>query len=786
MRALAAVSMALLTGVSASMAAPTLIVRDGEPRAVIVTAAEPTESARRASHELQRFVEQMSGAKLPVYAGSEAVPGRMRGAPQLLVGRSAAVDQLSVDVPSGEDLERSREGFVLKTVGSSVVIAGNEDGVYQGTEYAVYEVLERLGCRWYFPGEFGQVVPWRRTVEIPHLHETQRPSFTMRAISTAGFTEAPEGQREWLVRNKGSDNRPFQFPSDGSIYRLAPPEEYAADHPDIYAMKDGVRGWDGPSHRVMLCPTNPMTLEIAAGTVRQYFREHPEANSYGFSLPDNHRGCECDSCRARYHGFVVDTTHDRSISDAYFNFVNNLAYAVNEEFPDRYLVVLAYSRVLLPPEGLDRPWNDNIIAMIARLRVSRAKPLDDSTDFFAQSYLRTLAAWVRLCPRLLIYDYDSLADLTPMPFWTADAIRHNIPIYKAHNVIGFYIEGHYTSLRIGLNHYLRARLMWDVDADVDALLRDFYSSFFGPAAAPMQRFIEGIHGMMAASKDHVTFSHTYFDWSLIYPPEKVKALGESLDRADELADTEMRRQRVRAYRALHDYMVTYLNVQDLRAAGRYEEALAELEKLSQPLRVAEEIQTGLLLTFPEPTRSRKGVGRIRQDLAALAARWGGEMGRRLALAPPEAQFLIDPYDEGFYEQWQRDEVAETLQWDTISLRHDWTQQGYMDEQGRGYMGLAWYRYKVQIPPLEEGETAYLYAPTGSRGQPALNSEEFWVWVNGHLVWSPTHESEGRDLDITRWVRPGEENSFIWRMRGFYNRTQHSGLMIRPLVWAGKQ
>jgi len=135
------------------------------------------------------------------------------------------------------------------------------------------------------------------------------------------------------------------------------------------------------------------------------------------------------------------------------------------------------------------------------------------------------------------------------------------------------------------------------------------------------------------------------------------------------------------------------------------------------------------------------VERLERHLTALAARSDGEMGRRLALAPREAQFRIDPHDEGFYEQWQRDEVAETVKWPRILLMQDWTQQGYMDEKGRGYDGLAWYRFTMQVPPLEAGETAYLYVPRTSRGTPGVLAERLWIWVNGRLASSPTHDSE---------------------------------------------
>ena len=54
---------------------------------------------------------------------------------------------------------------------------------------AVYDLLERLGCRWYFPGDFGQVVPKAATIELPTLDVTGRPSFVVRNIWCSGWAD---------------------------------------------------------------------------------------------------------------------------------------------------------------------------------------------------------------------------------------------------------------------------------------------------------------------------------------------------------------------------------------------------------------------------------------------------------------------------------------------------------------------------------------------------------------------------------------------------------------------
>ena len=683
--------LALAIGTLSQEAEAMVIVQDGQPRAVIVTAAEPGPSAARAAAELKHFVEAISGAELPVYAGAEAVPPDRRDHARLHVGRSEAVSRLGVEPPSGHDRDATGEGFVLRTAGPrDLVLAGNEDAHYRGTEYAVYELLERLGCRWYFPGEFGQILPRQETITVPDLDVEQRPSFVARNIWMSGWADDTGDHPDWLVRNKGTLARPFAFAGDGSIGRLAPPEIYEEAHPEIYAMgPDGQRRSRGPKgelHLTMLCVTNPLTVEIAVRTIKEYFRGHPEANSYGFSAPDWSPRCHCDVCVAGDHGFTIDSGLQESISDAYFNFVNNVAHGVNAEFPDRYIVILAYDNRVRPPEGLDRPWNRNIVVQLARLGVSALRPIPAGGDIFARRHERTIRAWARIAPKMVIYDYDPHSTLNRMPFWNVHSIRANLPFYHENSVVGFTTEGHNTFLRTGLNYYVRARLMWDVNADVDALVDDFHERFFGPAEAPMRAFFDQVEGLLAASPEHVIWTSKLGDWTRIYPPEATLALGSLLDRAEALADTPPLRRRVAAYRALHEYMITHNDMVTRVHEGRYLEALTELERLSLPVEAAEAIQPGLLP--PEP-RWVMDSDRGPEHLAPLHRGPGGA--RRAADSAADWPWGPPPRgsaptcttrassSSGTSTRWPR-----TWSGTRSPVTTDWTQGGYRDAEGYAY------------------------------------------------------------------------------------------------------
>ena len=793
MRALFLSLFALLLAGS-SLAGPT-IVKDGKPQAIIVTAAQPSASAKRAAEELQRFVEMMSGAKLPIMTENQTLPAQ----PLLLVGRSTRVK--GVDLPAGDDKDRTREGFVLKTQGNTVILAGNEDGEYRGTEYAVYELLERLGCRWYYPGEFGQVIPTVKTITVPDVNLAQKPSFVVRNVWPAGWADHAGGYEEWLIRNKGTVRNGFAFPGDGTIQKLAPLAKYAKDFPEIYAMDKAGKRQDektGPEW-TMLCTTNAKAVEIAANSIADYFRAHPEANSYGFSAPDNNAVCYCPDCVARMHDILLDSGIGESISDPYFNFVNNLAWKVNEQFPEKYLVVLAYASRVSPPEGLDRPWNKNIIIQLAQLRVSAMRPIGTPTDYSALRQLRTLKQWARITPTMLMYDYDPHADLSRMPFWRSRAIAEDMKLYKASNVVGFTTEGNTSFFRTGLNYYVRAKCMWDVNTNVDRLLDDYYANFFGPTAAPMKQFCEEIEAMLQATPDNITWHPFYVDWTPTYPPARVAALGKLLDQAEAQANAPVLKTRLRMFRVLHNYMTAYLNIYALKARGRYAQALVELDKLPKLIGEAEGIQKGMLP--PDPgwvLNEGRGFNSLKNYLTLLADRADGKLGELLALAPETAQFRKDPTNIGLYEEWQRDAGAKTVKWDTINLTRDWGLNGYRDEQGYAYDGLGWYRIVMPVKKPAAGRAQLLV--------PLVHAEKMWVWLNGHLVYSPTMPlndpkagalpgkavvTNNRGyaslaLDIHDQLKFGAANTFTFRMTGSLARTQHRGFADRPLVWAPRE
>src|SRR4030042_734484 len=76
-------------------------VKNGRPTATIVISDSPTDNARSGANELQRYIEKISGAKLPIASDSTPPSGCM-----VLVGRSKLTDEIAgLDIPSGRSEE---------------------------------------------------------------------------------------------------------------------------------------------------------------------------------------------------------------------------------------------------------------------------------------------------------------------------------------------------------------------------------------------------------------------------------------------------------------------------------------------------------------------------------------------------------------------------------------------------------------------------------------------------------------------------------------------------------
>jgi hypothetical protein len=488
--------------------------------------------------ELQEFLEQMSGCRLPIVTDAERPQGDL-----VLVGRSRMISKLGLEIPFQT---LGPEGFVLKTAGNHLVIAG---GRRRGAMYGVYSFLEKLGCRWYTSDL--TVIPKNPTVTVDPLDEMQKPAFEYREPY---FTEALD--KDWAARNKlngsfmdldeSTGGKVEYYPFVHTAYLILPPVKYFADHPEYYALVGGRRRGE----RAQLCLTNPAVLRLTIQTVLKWIAEHPDASIYSVSQNDCEGWCECDNCRR------VEEEEGGAHSGPILRFVNAVAAQVAKKHPDKLIDTLAYWYSEAPPLKV-RP-RPNVRIRLCPIGTCEAHPYEKCQ--YDAYFLKHLQGWSKTTNQLYIWHYVTNFSHYLMPFPNFDELAADIPMYQKHGVAGLFLEGDNAEGGGGENAELRcyvmARLLWDTSVDVNGVIQEFMTAYYGKAARAMQAYFDLLRRQVRLApqgKGHHLWIYTNPGAPYLsedFPAEAMKLFRE----AEAAADDSTTQARVRKARLSIDYV----------------------------------------------------------------------------------------------------------------------------------------------------------------------------------------------------------------------------------------
>jgi len=746
-----------------------VLVRNGQARAAIVTAAKPSENVRIAAAELQEYIEKITGAKLPIATDRAPPAGTL-----ILVGRSTLTDRIpGLEIPTGKTKNLREEGFVMQTDSDRVVLAGNDVEPYYGTRYAVAEFLHRLGVRWFMPGEIGEVVPRMATILVGPMRVVDRPDFPVR-----NFWEHARGQmgvecEEWKIHNKMNPRATdvaFGVPGDSSVQGYLPKDQFAA-HPDWFALeRDGKRTHSHP------CTTSEGMIQHFVSRIKADARAGKQIAA--FAPDDGLPRCWCDRCAKIGNSFDGygsnnrDPVPDSSASNEWFYFVNRILTEVNKEFPDHMISTNGYANRDVPPEvppGMLFNPKGNLTVMFANICGCTIHAYDDPKCWQMQRQAQMIQQWCKLSDKVWMYNYNytmlvNRGTITPM----VHRLRRNIPLLKRWGVIGFHDQDEADWAMSGLTTRLvRARLEWDTKADVDAILEDFYAKWYGRAAAPMKAYYEALEEAFEKAPQH---GHEDVILRAIYSEPLMAKLDASIRAGEAAAQSETEKLHLRLDRLIYDNLREFVAAEKAKREGEF---TAAAEHTGRQIELQAEMNriTPFMGWYPYPTY---GPEWEKKRMEAAAGKRGGAEGELVAMLPEMARFRTDPFDDGRYERWQ-EPSTDLSQWKTLATTSGWDTQGFQDEKGHPYMGLGWYQFDVSVPESAKGKATFLH------GLGVLN--EAWVWVNGRYAghrpylgpWGRPHTLE---MDVSKVLDPGRSNRItirvlcnwdVWGANGIYER-----------------
>ena len=538
------------------------LVENGESDYVIIKGANCSPSENTAANELQKYIGNISGKTLEVTQDTARIRDN-----EILVGRTNREAQFGFAI----DREAlGDEGFQIEVIGSKLFIAGGE---LRGTLYGVYDFLEKsLGCRWFTPQT--EVIPENTTIKIDaRLNYSEKPVFEYRYQDwNCTLNES------WVVKQKMNEGA--RSPAYGGSVFYANgchsmssllPESYFEEYPEYFSYREDQAAWTTDQR----CLTNPDVLAIVIRNVRAALLASPTAKIVSITQNDNGNYCQCEHCKA------MDELYGGP-SGTNIWFVNQVAAALEDEFPDVQFDTFAYQYTRTPPTGIVP--RDNVVVRLCSIECCFAHPLEECGIMRIRSehrldkfpfieldspaarranveptFAQDMKGWSDICKNLYAWDYTTNFMMYLNIFPNFQVLQPNMQFFAANNVKGVFEEGNAASVsgEFGeLRAYILAKLLWDPTADVEYLMDDFLKGYYGEDSAQyIKEYIDIITNKTLNTDQHIYI----FQWQyegLYFTAKERKHIDELWDAAEEhagsaqqLADIQRSRLSFRVYKA---------------------------------------------------------------------------------------------------------------------------------------------------------------------------------------------------------------------------------------------
>jgi hypothetical protein len=481
------------------------LLKDGKCGYTVVVGAAASSSEKHAAEELRDAFNACAGIGLTI---AESAP---QNGPMIVIGCGDTARKLGVD-PKPDQL--GEQGYVIKTVGPHLVIAGTPIG---GTLYGVYDFLESvLGVRWYAPGV--TKTPQTKELVLPALDKTFKPAFLWRNTSCWSGRDADFSAHVRDNSGRGGPDNPrgIQYAFDGtchSYFTYVSPGEFWEKHPEYFSEIGGQRR----SLEPQLCLANPDVLEIVTERMLKRMAAKPECRQHNFSQMDYYNACECPRCKA------INEKYGTPGGTQYW-FLNQLAERTSKQFPNKLIGTLAYMYTEEPPKGLKM--HPNVAVWLCHMFPScDSHPI--VTCPLNAEYKRRAREWSKICSHLYVWHYIVNFAHLYNPFPNLGGLAEDIRFYRDLGAEGIYLQGWGGGEFHLLRPYYAMKLLWNPDQNAGGVMRDFLEGYYGPAWEPIYNYITLLQRKVDKDNIHM---HLYTNPAQGYLPDEV------LKRADALFD----------------------------------------------------------------------------------------------------------------------------------------------------------------------------------------------------------------------------------------------------------
>jgi hypothetical protein len=363
--------------------------------------------------------------------------------------------------------EWGADGFGVIIDRKTLVFYGETE---RAIEHAIYYTLEHTFGIQFISAEETVIPKLTRLKSLPYTIYEQVPAFEYREVFYGEARRTRYAESFFLTNEQGYGT--FEtHPGWGlwvhTLHRLLPTETYFENHPEYYALRNGIRMKD------QLCLSNPEVLSHVTNALQLEVNKRPKEKYWSVSQMDNYNYCECEKCA---HIDKEEGSHAGSI----IRFVNEVA----KLFPDKVISTLAYQYSRSAPK-ITKPLS-NVNIMLCTIEENRAKSLSGS------GFEKDLSDWSKITQNILIWDYVINFSHMVMPFPNWPTLQENIQLFKKYGVNMLFEQGYNqaSSEMQELRCFLLSKWMWDPTLDADSLTNLFLTNYYGNAGPIVKEILE--------------------------------------------------------------------------------------------------------------------------------------------------------------------------------------------------------------------------------------------------------------------------------------------------------
>lgn len=510
------------------------LAENGESRYKIVIPENCAMVIRTGANEIAAYLNKATGAEIPVVAESET--GELNNDDYVIsVGETTLKEKNGITVT---DDEVTFDGYKIVRKENVVFIAGPTD---RATVFGCFEFLKKeIGYEVYTADEIDYET--YDTLYLKDFDLADAPSFESRHIDGLASLDEETGFRLRLNQMFAYGSEKFGYSKRGNYI----PD---ADHNTntIISKEKYPQYFTGGSTQI--CFTQKGIADAYITELIEDIQNNPKGYIVNVSQEDGKNFCQCDTCK--------DETASYGVSGLWIRFLNKIIDGIEtwkaENCPERRLDYTSYfygdtfnAPVDVLADGSFRVKDESCIPhKKLSVRLTQANCALHSVDdpdcaSNARQWLQ-YKAWRSICSNFAIWDYAANYR-NYLPFYNdINSIKRNKEIYREMNVRDLNTEFNSgsTLTQFGyLRLFLHAKVMWNVDEDVEQLTNGFFKHYYKDVAPEMRAIYDmyRTHFAVLDSNHKFTVNDLMEYNTTVFPKNVIERAQELIDQAIEKCD----------------------------------------------------------------------------------------------------------------------------------------------------------------------------------------------------------------------------------------------------------